>query len=267
MNKIAAAPIILATLLAATTARAEISDLKTRTGITVGISLSSYKYREPGYMSLTGGKIGVDLRAAKMFPNEWNIRGELREAFGTVDYNSNNTGSASGEPDWYMEARFLVGRDWVIGDAALSPYTGSGYRHLFNDGRGLSSTGNWGYRRKSNYFYWPVGIIYRRALGDRARLVSTLEYDHLLLGKQISKLSDGGQGHSDATNTQHRGYGLKLGFNYEKDNWAIGPFAHYWNIAKSNTVAEIQNGIPTGSGLLEPKNNTVEFGIKGSRQF
>ena len=110
-------------------------------------------------MSSKGSKMGLDLRTTKVLQNQQFIRGDLRYAFGTVDYNG--SGSASGEPDWYIEARGLVGKDWLINDAVFSPYTGLGYRYLFNDGRGISSTGYAGYRRESNYFYLPVGIIHR----------------------------------------------------------------------------------------------------------
>jgi hypothetical protein len=155
----------------------------------------------------------------------------------------------------------------------LAAYTGFGYRFLFNDGRGITTTGNWGYRRASNYLYLPIGLIHRSALNDQARLVSTLEYDYLLFGKQISKLSDGGQGDSDLINTQRRGYGLKLSVMYEKDNWSVGPYLHYWNIDRSNWVPEYKNGLPKFDpngfqlGGVEPKNNTIESGFKVSQKF
>lgn len=261
------AAIIITMLLVTTTARAEPPTLNTRTGSDIGLSISSYQYQEPGIMSLKGSKIGLDLHTAQALQDEQFMRVELRCAFGLVDYNSNRTGSASGEYDWYIEARGLVGKDWVINDAVLAPYTGLGYRFLLNDGRGNTSTRNWGYRRESNYFYLPIGIIHRMALPDRAKLVSTLEYDHLLAGKQISRLSDGGQGDADLTNKQTSGHGLKWSILYGQDNWAIGPYAHYWNIGQSDVAPEIRNGIPTGRGLLEPKNNTTEFGLKASQKF
>lgn len=271
MKKMAA--IAIAVLLVTPTARAETSALKTQTGNDIGLSFSSYQYQEPGLMSSKGGKIGLDLHITNVLQNEQFIRGDVRYAFGAVDYQSNGTGSASGEPDWYIEARVLVGKDLAINDAVIAPYIGAGYRYLFNDARGISSTGNWGYRRESNYFYLPIGIIHRSLLNDQARLVSTLEYDHLLTGKQISRLSDGGQGYSDVTNNQTSGHGLKLSFMYEKDNWAIGPFAHFWDIDKSDWVPLYRNGIPVlGTngrplGGVEPKNNTVEFGFKVSQKF
>ena len=267
MKKMAAVQITIAVLVVTTTARAEPHTLKTKTGSNIGWSLASYRYQEPGVMSSNGAKIGLDLCTTKVLQNELFIRGDLRYAFGTVDYNSNRTGSATGELDWYIEARGLVGKDWAINDAVLSPYTGVGYRYLFNDGRGITSTGYWGYRRESNYFYLPIGIIHRRALNDQAKLESALEYDHLLAGKQISSLSDGGRGYSDVTNNQNSGYGLKLSVMYQKNTWTIGPYAHYWDISKSNMAPEIQNGLPTGMVLVEPKNNTIELGFKASQQF
>ena len=217
-------------------------------------------------MSSKGGKIGLDMHATRMMLNNHFIRGDLRYAFGLVDYNSYNTGSATGELDWYIEARGLIGIDLEIKDAALSPYTGFGYRYLFNDARGISSTGNWGYRRESNYLYLPFGVIHRRMLNAQAKLVSTLEYDRLLAGKQISRLSDGGQGDSDVTNYQSNGYGLKLSFMYERNDRAIGPYAHYWKIARSDTAIRYQNGVPVGIGW-EPDNNTIELGMKAGHRF
>jgi hypothetical protein len=259
----------IAMLTVMTPAHAESTDLETQAGNDIGLSLSSYQYQEPGIMSLKGAKMGLDLHVVRVSEGDGRLifRGDLRFAAGTVDYNSVSTGSASGEPDWYIEARALVGKDWAINDAVISPYTGLGYRYLFNDGRGITSTGHGGYRRQSNYLYLPIGIIHRIALKDQARLESTLEYDDLLTGTQISSLSDVGGGYSDVTNNQSSGYGLRLSAMYQKNKWAIGPYVYYWNIGQSDIVPEIQNGVPTGYGLVEPKNNTVEFGLKASQQF
>ena len=194
------------------------------------------------------------------------FRGDLRFALGSVDYDSNATGSANGDPDWYLEARGLFGKDWVINEAVISPYTGLGYRYLFNDGRGLTSTGYSGYRRESNYLYLPIGMIHRIALNGQARLESTLEYDYLLAGTQNTSLSDVGAGYSDVTNNQSSGYGLKFSVMYLKSKWAIGPYAHYWNIGQSDTAIIYQNGSPAFIGV-EPQNNTMEFGLRASQQF
>jgi hypothetical protein len=273
MKKIAALITIMG-LLVTGMARAESTTLASQTGSDIGLSLSSYQYREPDFMSLVGAKLGLDLRATKAFQNQLFVRGDLRYAFGYADYSG--SGSLSGLPDWYVEARGLVGEDWTLGDAVVSPYIGLGYRHLSHDGRGISCIGStcyFGYRRESNYLYLPIGVTHRIALNDRARLVTELEYDHLLSGKQVSMLSDGGVGYSDVTNSQNSGYGLKLSVMYEKNKWAVGPYLHYWNIDQSDWVPLYRYGTPVldpnGNPLggVEPKNNTVEFGVKARQQF
>ncbi len=247
--------------------RAESTSLKIQSGNDIGLSASAYQYKEPGVMSLKGVKLGLDLHATRVLQNDGFIRGDLRYAAGVVDYNSENTGSASGEQDLYLELRGLLGRQWALDSSVLAAYTGLGYRYLFNDGRGITNTGYGGYRRESNYVYLPIGIIHRRLLDDQARLESTLEIDTLLFGVQNSHLSDVGGGYSDVTNNQGSGYGLKLSVMYQKYLWAIGPFMHYWNIGQSEIVPEIRYGVPTGWGLVEPNNNTLEFGFMARQRF
>lgn len=187
-----------------------------------------------------------------------------------VDYTSNGTGSASGNPDLYLEARGLVGKDWEIKNVVLVSYVGVAYRYLYNDERGSSCTATtcyWGYRRESNYIYLPVGLSFRAMAPNNARWVGTLEYDHLLAGRQVSRLSDGGQGDADLTNRQTQGYGVKFSVMFEKGKWSVGPFVHYWNIAQSDKVATYKNGVPDGKVGYEPSNNTLEFGVKVAQPF
>ncbi len=266
MKKIITALFACVALLTVSISHAEPTNLATQAGSDIGMSFSSYRYEEPNFMSLTGVKMGVDARATKVLPNEQFMRGELRYAVGTVDYTSNGTGSASSDPDWYIEARGLIGKDWNVTNAVMSAYTGVGYRYLFNDARGISSTGAVGYRRESSYFYLPIGIIHRSPLTNQARLVNTIEFDRLLIGKQFTRLSDTGLGLNDLTNNQSEGYGLKLSAMYEKDNFAIGPYWHYWNIDQSDVSLLFQNNVLVGAGV-EPQNNTVELGLKASKQF
>jgi len=150
--------------------------------------------------------------------------------------------------------------------ATLSPYTGFGYRFLYNDLRGASSTGAPGYRRESNYYYLPLGVIYRQAFNGQSSLTGMLEYDQLLFGRQVSRLSDTGLGLSDVTNNQSSGYGLRLGLIYEINAWAIGPYLYYWNIGQSDTAIVYKNGTPYVYAW-EPANNTTEFGLKAVLHF
>jgi hypothetical protein len=265
VNKITTVLLMTTTnLFIASISHAQSNTLSTLAGNNIGLSLSSYQYREPDIMSSKGSKLGLDLCATRELQNNHFFRGDLRYAFGSVDYNG--SGSASGQPDWYIEARGLLSKDWVINDAVFSPYIGLGYRYLSNDARGFTGTGAVGYRRESNYLYLPIGLTYRVTVNTQARLTTEVGYDHLLSGKQVSRLSDTGLGLSDVTNIQSTGYGLKLSVMYEKENWAIGPFAHYWNVGQSDIAVWFQNGIPVGTGV-EPENNTVEFGLKARQRF
>ncbi|MDX8385109.1 MAG: hypothetical protein R8M11_01170, partial [Gallionella sp.] len=76
----------------------------------IGLTMGRYSYKEPGLMSLQGLKAGINLRITMVNP-EWHrfITSEVRFAGGTVDYQSNGTGSSSGNPDWYFEGRVLLG--------------------------------------------------------------------------------------------------------------------------------------------------------------
>jgi hypothetical protein len=266
VKRIVAVLITIGALFMPAITHAEYPPLQTQTGNNISLSLSSYQYQEPGLVSLKGSKIGLDILATQAWQSGLFIRGDLRYAFGAVDYNSNGTGSASGEPDWYIETRGLVGKDWWVKGMVLSPYTGLGYRFLFNDGRGVTSTGASGYRRESNYFYIPLGISDRLRITEQSNLETQLEYDYLMSGRQITRLTDTGLGFSNVTNNQHTGYGLKLSVMYQKNNWAIGNYLHYWNIGQSDSTILYRNGTFYGTAW-EPKNNTVEFGIKVLQRF
>jgi hypothetical protein len=258
VKRIVAVLITIGALFMPAITHAEYPPLQTQTGNNISLSLSSYQYQEPGLVSLKGSKIGLDILATQAWQSGLFIRGDLRYAFGAVDYNSNGTGSASGEPDWYIETRGLVGKDWWVKGMVLSPYTGLGYRFLFNDGRGVTSTGASGYRRES--------ISDRLRITEQSNLETQLEYDYLMSGRQITRLTDTGLGFSNVTNNQHTGYGLKLSVMYQKNNWAIGNYLHYWNIGQSDSTILYRNGTFYGTAW-EPKNNTVEFGIKVLQRF
>jgi len=269
MKKIAATLAILSALLLSSTAHAQSLALNTETSKEIGLSFASYQYKEPGLMSLKGAMFGVEMQGTQAVANERFVRGEVRYAFGLVDYDSNGTGSASDNQNLYMEVRVLAGADYAMRDIVFAPYIGAGYRYLYHDGRGMTNTGFFGYRRESNYFYVPIGFHHRSRINGQARLAIMAEYDLFLAGTQTSKLSDVDPRNSDFTNDQTSGYGLKFSVMYTQSKWAIGPYAHYWNIAESNVVPAtvMVDGIPTRGRFIEPANNTVEMGIKASQKF
>lgn len=275
MRKIILAVMAIAGLACATTVTAMVdeqvaSELKTKTSNEIGLTVSSYEYKEPDIsMSQKATKVGIDYNGAMALSNDWFVRGDLRYATGKTDYSSPASGTKNGNPDWYYELRGTFGRDFSMGTYSLSPFAGLGYRYLFNDIRGRTSTGAAGYRRESIYYYLPIGATHRLKLESAARLLTTLEYDYLINGKQKSYFSDVTTLYPDVTNNQHKGYGIRGSMYYEKDNWSFGPWFQYWNIDKSDlapfTVTVL--GVTYTGNAWEPKNTTTEYGLRLGYKF
>lgn len=260
-----------------------VENLKTKNSNEIGLTVSSYKYNEPNLTDFTGTAMSVTMKATNIgieylgtlkLEQDWFLLGEADYNNGKADYTG--TGTMSGIPQFYYNLKAAAGHDFAFDDFVLSPYIGFGYRYLSQSGGGMStSTGASFYDRQSTYNYIPVGVMHRMAVnGNKASLVTTLEYDYLISGNQYSGLSaaNGKNGYSgvpNANNNQNSGYGLNLSVMYKEDVWGVGPYVKYWNISKSDTVT----GTFTKSGTLysgtvyEPANNTIEYGLKAIYRF
>ena len=245
-------------------ATAQNADLATKTGNAIGVTVSNYKYEEPGLITLKANKIGFDYSGTYALDSEWPnqskgwfLRTDVRYATGKVDYSSTLTGTAKNRPDWYYEIKGVIGKDFHFSDYTLSPYAGLGYRYLFNDLRGASSTGNLGYRRESTYTTAPIGVTHKMNLGGQTQLLTTVEYSYFARGRQKSRLSDFNPAVQDITNAQRNGYGFRLDSMVQFATWSVGPFVTLWRIKESDKV-----------GLaFEPSNNTTEVGVKAVYPF
>ena len=235
--------------------------LKTQPGMELGVTFATYKYEEPSLaVKLDGTKTGVDFSAIGNVSNDWFVRGDARFKYGETDYTGSGTKCCNS--DWYYDLRGTIGRDFDRGTYNLSPYLGLGYRYLFNDLRGVTSTGAIGYRRESQYTYLPVGLTHRFNLDSSARLATTLEYDYLIEGRQTSYLTDTAiPGSGDLVNKQRSGFGIRVNLSYERINWSVGPWFQYWNIDQSDTASA---GLVTG---FEPRNKTTEIGLRLGYRF
>ena len=240
--------------------------LATRRGFEVGGQLAHYHYEEPNFAKLIGARGGVlgaytFTRANRMF-----FRVDARGSYGSLKYQG--SGTQDSVPDLIIETRGVAGLDFFPGNSvSLSPYLGFGYRHLYNDSRGYTSTNAAGYRRYSTYLYAPVGLTIRFDLGNRWVLAPTVEADIFILGKQKSQLSDANiAGFNDVTNTQKRGSGYRGYLMVEKDHLAFGAWMHYWDIKDSDVqFAGVVNGVRVGG--LEPANWTRESGVEFRYRF
>ncbi|MBI4985348.1 MAG: hypothetical protein HZC24_08400, partial [Rhodocyclales bacterium] len=262
-------------LLAIDPSIAQTATAKTNAGHEFGVLVSSVKYSEPSLMSIKSTKLGIDYAGTFVDAGGWYLRPEARFESGKGTYTSSTTGSMSGRPDWYYEARGLAGKDIAFNGDVLSVYAGLGYRYAFSDVRGLSSTGNPGYRRESSYLSLPIGLTHQTRLSNRAKLLSTIEFSHLLRGQQDSKLSDtvgynGITAAQDVRNIQRRGYGLRFSVTYQIDRWSIRPYVDYWNVKDSDSVSAATTTTATGTTtalVKEPANNTKAFGVRVAYRF
>ncbi len=253
--------IVFCVAVATAPAMAAENILLTRPGFEVGAQVSSYHYEEPAFAKTTGHRQGVDGAFTFRTRETWYGKADVRYSYGKLRYEG--SGTKDSVPDTLFEARFVEGKDFLPGaKIGLSPYGGFGYRYLYDDIRGTTSTGAVGYRRYSNYLYIPLGLTMRAGFGEGGVIVPTIEYDLFLHGRQKSKLSDTGLGYSDADNNQDKGYGYRASLMFEHGHFAFGPWMNYWKIKDSDTVA-----IGGGFYGMEPANWTREIGFEVKYKF
>lgn len=236
--------------------------LTTPRGWEVGGQLSNYRFEEPDQgVEIWGPRIGVTGAYTFAGASQWFFRIDGRYAYGAFEYEG--SGTADGLPDWILETRGVLGKDFLPrSGVSLSPFVGLGYRYLYNDLRGTTSTGAVGYQRFSSYVYVPLGLTARFALNGSWVIAPTIEYDFFIQGEQFSQLSDTGLGYADATNTQDKGYGYRVSLMAEKGSWAFGPWLNYWSIEESDTVP-----VGFGTSVFEPQNQTREYGLDVKYRF
>jgi hypothetical protein len=253
------------------------------------LEFSRYKYCEfddknKEIMNIKGERLGLSYEYLSRKNAKKSFFGAYEGSFslGNVIYNGSSQNKlvkirVDCYLDFYMEHRLLYGLSLIPFNneyLAVMPYLGCGFRNLFNrisdfyyiqeDGsRGKIS----GYNRYSMYFYIPLGIKLKMDLNNGWLFSVNPEFDWVLLGHQISDIDDGSG--KAMKNAQHKGYGLRASIIISKKmnnkyTLFFGPFVKYWNI----DISEKKSGIVKEDGVIkhkyyfEPKNNTMEYGIR-----
>jgi len=242
-------------------AAAQADPLATRKGLEMGVQVSTYEYEEPALARLEGERLG--LTAAYTFRNDTRLFSRIEGRFSWAELDYEGSGTKSDNPDQLYELRMLVGRDYPEGGKVWAPYVGLGFRYLYNDIRGFTSTNAVGYRRESRYWYVPLGLTVRIPMGGKWVFAPQLEFDAFASGSQTSYLTDTGiPGLNDANNRQGHGEGGRGQLAFESPRWAFSVWFSYWHIKDSDVV-------PIGGGLggYEPENSTEEYGVEVRYRF
>jgi hypothetical protein len=271
----------------------------------VNVGVGFYKYVEPGDTSISihGPKFEGGYKATMLLNPDrlWFLQIDTRGLVGNTTYDgwcspflitpdrTSSNGyaldvgdpspcSESGDKDWYVEGRALVGKDFIGHKWGWSPETGLGIRHLSN-----GTTGVAGYRT-DDYLYLPIAITARTTVASHHALSFTLEFDHLLHGWQKTRDSQLGggdvpatptappftlQGFSDMSFDQDSGWALRASVKYQMSRrWSVEPEYIHWNVSDSpvndETATFTVNRITAQQqlGAYEPLNRTNEFVVK-----
>ena len=232
----------------------------------IGPETSYIEYKEPDVMSSKGTMFGIG--AVYTYRNGVMIKVAGRYSYGQMDYESQGTGTLNNIDDHIFEIRTLGGYDFKISSSlTMTPFIGFGYRYLKDDSAGrISSTGDKGYLRESNYYYSPIGIEAVNVFNNGWSAGVILEYDYFWKGMQKTYWSDVRAGYNDIENNQNSGYGVRGSIIIKKQTdrifYAIEPFIRYWNIDKSDVHNVTYFGSYTGVVVWEPKNESTEIGVK-----
>lgn len=236
--------------------------------INLGLDAFFHYYREPGLMRNYGPQLGAYGSVAYSGLPHLRPSFEAAWAGGDVTYDgaySDGTPLKGDVGNSILVLRPLLGGVFDFSLAGLEnirviPYTGFGYRRLFNN---LEDLGRGGYTREQIYYYLPIGLevwlpltaVPKLNLGFRA------EYDHLLRGRHKTGPIVGFRGDREKRFTQDSGWGLLLSprARYdisEKLALTAEVYFQYWDIDDSSRV---RRGIYY---YWEPANTTSETGLR-----
>jgi hypothetical protein len=281
------------------------ASLGTPTGHEVIVIVGSYTYIEPGALriSIHGAKVGGEYTGTLLLNKRqrWLAQADVQGIIGNATYDGwclpwlitpnsaspngyeLDLGDASrcsetGDRDWYVDARALVGKDFIGHTWGLSPYAGLGVRHLSNGTAGIAGF------RTDNYLYPPFGVTAHTRVASHHVLSINLEYDRLIRGWQKTRNSKLGGGDVPATTTapgftingitdisfaQHGGWALRASAKYQvTQGWSVQPYYVRWSVSASpvnyQTASFTVNGVTAREqlGAYEPFNVTNEFGVK-----
>ena len=241
---------------------------------TVALVSAQFDYHEPFTNRSAMKEIGLMYGLAGTYTYHYDEKltftAELEIMAGSLDYDGylpdfSEQPYAADTDDTLIEFRVIAGYSFLLnGGHLITPYIGNAYR-LWNDDIHDQA----GYRRRIEYWYFPLGIKTMSPLSDIWALGVTVEYDMFWGGEVKSRLSDVLYREYDDSDVNHDfwgGYGVRVSFQFKRKytksyDLFIEPFIRYWDIEKSKLGFLIENGV-LQRALSEPENNTTVYGLR-----
>lgn len=157
-------------------------------GFQIDLNPTYYRYTEPNLMHLKGFnyRAGAEYTFFLTQNSTWLMHFDYSFAYGRVDYSSNGTGRKKGDRNTIHELRAYTGKATYFASYPFMYYWGLGYRQLDHNGKGSSSTGHFGYKRRSQYFTVTGGTKWLITLSDNWDFSLKNEISLMPLGKQKS---------------------------------------------------------------------------------
>lgn len=260
---------VLAISCAAISAPALARDTAARGGFELGAEIYDYSYRERfegATVVRDDGTFGAfTANYVETLSRGWLLKARLTLGWGSVDYASNAGSRLRNVPQNMGQLELLVGRDFAVGDATVTPFAGLAARVL-NDHSGgkTSSDGLMGYDREVGYGYVPIGAAVRMPAGGGRALALSGQINFVANGDVRSRFSDAGPELPDVKVDLQGGKGWELSAAFEmpagQRRLSVGPFARSWRIDRSESLVFVE---PEGTiELFEPKNRTWEVGLR-----
>lgn len=225
------------------------------------VGMVHWSYKEPALAVTHEGlipSVGVSKKFNKQedASGQWELTAAI--AMGRVDYSG--TGTMRGQPLIDAQTMLAYLLPTTYSNAQWAPTLA--YDHVFNDGRGVTSTGHGGYRRLNQRL--SAGLQWRQFNPQGWQWQGDIQT--LLRGWQVSELSDiGGEYRLLAApvNKQRQGWALKLGSCKSLETGQICLQGQRNQVQASNKV--IITTLQSRYEVYEPTNNYTRISVTFKR--
>lgn len=249
---------------------------QTATGLSLGLEVLDYNYRErDGGAPVVfddGVMTGLDIGYTGHITHDLLFSVRVAGRTGEIDYRSDdgerleNIDQSVGQLDLR-----LVHDVRLSPRAVLSPFVGIGHRLLEDESGGATTAaGAAGYDREISYTYVPVGTTLSFGTSARSTVSFSAEYDFIVSSRFKTQLSDVDRSLPNLDLGGRGGHGVQVSATITRPigrrrALEIGPFLRHWDVERSDSYRLTVPGATVE--FFEPDNRTTEWGLRVGFRF